>query len=81
MKVHLALFTFGCLSLATLGWLQGTDTPTTTVGLDWAHMLMLLWAPILAAHAFAFWFGIEIDDLDDDTAKRLVGRWFGGFGG
>ena len=81
MKVHLALFAVGCLGLAILDWLQGTDTEATTLGLDWAHILILLWAPIFAVHALASWFGGEIDDLDDETAKRLIGRWFGGFGG
>lgn len=81
VKVHLVLFVAGCIGLAVGDWVQGVETEATTFGLDWAHMLILLWLPIFVSHAAASWWGAKVDDLDDDTARHLVGRWFGGYNG
>jgi hypothetical protein len=79
MRIHLVLFVVGCVGLAILDWVQGVDSESTVLGLDWAYILILLWLPIFATHAISSWWGGKVDDLDDRTAHRLVGRWFGGY--
>ena len=79
MRVHGWLFVVGVVGFTVLDWLQGKDTTTTTLGLDWAHILMVIWLPLFLFHVLITWWGGEADDLDDKTMRQVRGRWFGGF--
>ncbi len=79
MRIHLFLFVVLSLGFSVLDWVQGVDSETTLLGLDWAHMLILIWFPILAIHAVVSWFGSEyVDSLDRRSLGKLYGSWFTG---
>ncbi len=79
MRIHLSLFVVLGVGFAVLDWAQGRDTTATFLGLDWAHILILIWLPILVVHAVMSWFGNEyVDSLDRRTLGKMYGSWFTG---
>ncbi len=76
-RVHSVLFGLGFVGFPILDWLQGTDSETTTLGLDWAHVIVVLWVPLFVFHVVITWWGGEVADLDKGTMRRLQMNWFG----
>ena len=76
--VHTAVFIVASVAFVVLDASQGVDSEVTVLGLDWAHVLILIWLPIIATHLLFTWWGARvIDDLEKETIKGLWG-WFGG---
>ena len=77
MRIHLVLFTLALIGLPATDWLQGKDSEVTTLGLDWAHIILVIWVPFFIFHVVITWWGGEVDDLDKGTMRRLQMNWFG----
>lgn len=78
-RVHSAMFLVFAVVFIVVDLAQGVDSDSTFVNLDWAHVLLLIWIPILIVHVLMSWWGGEIDALDRPTMRRLRGllpRWF-----
>ena len=75
MRIHSVVFLVGVVAVAILDWAQGVDSESTFLGLDWAHLILVIWVPIFIVHALSSWWGGEVDDLDNDTMKQIRGRW------
>ncbi len=66
-RVHLFFFLILGITTVTIDLVQGVDTESAFLNLDWAHVLMFIWFPIFATHAIFTWWGGEVDELDDHT--------------
>jgi hypothetical protein len=79
LRIHLALFVILGIGFAVLDWVQGVDSRNTALGLDWAHVVLVVWFPILVTHGVVSWFGSEyVDSLDRRELGKMYGSWFTG---
>jgi len=79
-RVHLVLFMACAFGFITLDLAQGVDSEFTFARLDWAHIILLIWAPLFIVHVLMSSWGDSMDDLDRETLRGLRG-WFSGPGG
>ena len=65
-RVHSVLFVVGTILLIVIDRAQGTSADSTTLwGLEWAHILVLIWIPIVGTHTLLVWWDRRFEGLKD----------------
>jgi hypothetical protein len=65
-QVHTALFVLGSILFIVLDLAQGKSVDSATLwGLEWAHILVLIWIPIVGTHTVLVWWDRHYEGLKD----------------
>ena len=74
-KIHLIAFLVLSLLFVAVDLAQGRDSDINFLALDWAHLLIVIWAPIVTIHGLANLWGEGIHDAEYEIIESLRKRW------
>ena len=74
-KIHLIAFLVLSLVFVAIDLAQGRDSEISFATLDWAHLLIVIWAPIVVVHGLVNLWAKARDDAAHEIMRSLRKRW------